>query len=424
MTFENNLEFAKKLDQQDSLQAFRNQFHFPQHNGKDVIYFCGNSLGLQPKSVTEFVAQELEDWKNFGVEGHFNAKNPWFSYHHFVKEQLAEIVGADKNEVVAMNTLTVNLNLLMVSFYRPTKTRYKIMVEADAFPSDHYTVQQQVKFHGFEPNDAIIQLYPRKGEHTLQTEDILKTIEENKDTLALVMLGGVNYYSGQFFDLKTITEAGQKAGAVVGFDLAHAVGNVLLELHDWNVDFATWCSYKYLNSGPGGVSGIFVHEKHGNNPNLPRFAGWWGNDEKIRFQMKKEFFPQEGAPGWQMSNAPVISMAVHWASLNVFQKAGIKNLRAKSIQLTNYLEYLLNQLNSKDFSIITPSNSDERGCQLSLLMGANGKSIFEKIQENGVIADWREPNLQNSNKGVIRIAPTPLYNTFEDVWRFVEILKG
>lgn len=424
MTFENNLEFAQKLNQQDSLQAFRNQFHFPQHNQKDVIYFCGNSLGLQPKSVTEFVAQELEGWKNFGVEGHFNAKNPWFSYHHFVEEQLAEIVGANKNEVVAMNTLTVNLNLLMVSFYRPTKTRYKIMVEADAFPSDHYTVQQQAKFHGFDPKDAVVQLYPRKGEHTIRTEDIIQTIEENKDTLSLVMLGGVNYYTGQFFDIKNITKAAHKVGAIAGFDLAHAVGNVLLELHEWNVDFATWCSYKYLNSGPGGVSGIFVHEEHGNNPNLPRFAGWWGNDEKTRFEMKKEFFPQQGAPGWQMSNAPVISMAVHWASLNIFQKAGIKNLRAKSIQLTNYLEYLLLQLDSNDFSIITPSNVEERGCQLSLLMGANGKSIFENIQKNGVIADWREPNLQNSNKGIIRIAPTPLYNTFEDVWRFVEILKG
>lgn len=423
MNFENSPAFAQNLDKQDALHSFRNQFHIPQHNGSDCIYFCGNSLGLQPKSTTEYIAQELEDWKNLGVEGHFKAKNPWFSYHHFVEEQLAEITGAKKGEVVAMNTLTVNLNLLMVSFYRPTKERYKIMVEADAFPSDHYTVQQQAKFHGFSPEDAIIQLYPREGEHTLRTEDILKTIEENSNSLALIMLGGVNYYTGQFFDLKSITEAGHKAGAVVGYDLAHAVGNVLLELHNWNVDFATWCSYKYLNSGPGGVSGIFVHEKHGNDASLPRFAGWWGNDENTRFLMKKEFYPQQGAPGWQMSNAPVLSLAAHRASLDIFMKAGLKNLRNKSIQLTNYLEFLLKEINSGEFTIITPANNAERGCQLSLLTGPNGKALFEKLQQNGVIADWREPNLQKENRGVIRVAPTPLYNTFEDVWKFAELIS-
>jgi kynureninase len=424
MLFENSLEFAQSLDKQDALQSFRNQFHIPQHNSKDCIYFCGNSLGLQPKTVVQYLSQELEDWKKFGVEGHFNAKNPWYHYHHFVEEQLAEIVGADKTEVVAMNSLSVNLNLLMVSFYRPTPTRFKIMVEADAFPSDHYAVQQQAKFHGFNPDEAIIQLYPREDEHTLRTEDIVAAIDNHKDSLALVMLGGVNYYTGQFFDLKTITEAGHKAGAVVGYDLAHAVGNVILNLHDWNVDFATWCTYKYLNSGPGGVSGVFVHEKHGNNPDLPRFAGWWGNDEKTRFQMKKEFYPQQGAAGWQMSNAPVLSLAAHWASLEIFKKAGLDNLRNKSIQLTNYLEFLLKQDTNHEFTIITPINVAERGCQLSLLTGKNGKELFQKIQNSGVVADWREPNLQKDNRGVIRVAPTPLYNTFEDVWKFASILKG
>jgi kynureninase len=423
MHFENSLEFAQIADKNDKLQSYRNKFFIPAQNGKDVIYFCGNSLGLQPKSTASYIAQELEDWKNLGVEGHFHAKNPWYYYHHFVEKQLSEIVGAEINEVVAMNSLSVNLNLLMVSFYRPTSTRYKIMVEADAFPSDHYAVQQQAKFHGFSPEDAIIQLYPREGEHTLRNEDILKAIEDNKDSLSLIILGGVNYYTGQVFNMKAITEAGHRVGAMVGFDLAHAVGNVLLNLHDWNVDFATWCTYKYLNSSPGGVSGIFVHARHGNNAKLPRFAGWWGNDEKTRFKMQKTFYPQEGAAGWQMSNAPVLSLAAHRASLDIFQEAGIKNLRKKSLELTGYLEFLLNELNSYKFSIITPSNPEERGCQLSLLTHADGKKLFEKIQQNGVIADWREPNLQKDNKGVIRVAPTPLYNTFEDVWRFVQIIK-
>lgn len=421
--YKNTLEFAKELDKKDDLSAFRNEFHIPKINNKESIYLCGNSLGLQPKNTINYITQELEDWQQFGVEGHFEAKNPWYYYHHFMRPQLAEVVGAKESEVVAMNTLTVNLNLLMVSFYRPTQKRFKIMVEADAFPSDHYTVQQQAKFHGFNPDNAIIQLYPREGEYTLRTEDILQEIDKNKDELALVMLGGVDFYTGQFFDLKSITEAGHKAGAIVGYDLAHAAGNVILKLHEWNVDFATWCSYKYLNSGPGGVSGIFVHEKHGNNQDLPRFAGWWGNDEKSRFEMSKTFVPQEGAGGWQMSNAPVISMAVHWASLDLFKKAGIKNLRAKSEKLTAYLEWLILQEEDLGFSIITPSNPNERGCQLSLLTSSNGKTLFEKIKAKGVIADWRSPDDKKGQQGVIRVAPTPLYNSFEDVWNFVHLLK-
>ena len=416
MQFEESLNFALEQDQNDPLRNYRDQFYFPQHDGKDCIYFCGNSLGLQAKTVEKHILQELEDWKKFGVEGHFDGTNPWMHYHHFLEEPAAKLVGASKEEIVIMNTLSVNLNLLMVSFYQPTATRFKIMIEADAFPSDHYAVQQQAKFHGLNPKDAIIQLYPRKGEHTLRTEDILESIKEHGDSLALVMLGGVNFYTGQFFKLQEITQAGHAVGAKVGFDLAHAAGNVPLQLHDWDIDFATWCSYKYLNSGPGGVSGVFIHQKHHKNKDIPRFAGWWGHDEKTRFKMDKEFVPMKSAAGWQMSNAQILPMAAHWASLKIFNDVGMKKLRAKSEQLTAYLEFLLLQ-NDFGLEIITPNNKDERGCQLSLLTGENGKSLFEKLQKHGVIADWREPN-------VIRIAPVPLYNSFEDAWRFVEILKA
>ncbi|MCD8528626.1 MAG: kynureninase [Chitinophagales bacterium] len=416
MHFENSEAFAKKMDAEDALASFRNEFYMPQINGKDAIYFTGNSLGLQPKSVKAYIEQELEDWKNLGVEGHFHGKNPWFAYHHFLEDSTARLVGAKKEEVVVMNTLSVNLNLLMVSFYQPTKNKFKIMMEADAFPSDHYAVQQQVKFHGYKPEDAIILLKPREGEHCLRTEDILQEINKNKDSLATIMIGGVNYYTGQFFELEKITSSGHKAGAFVGFDLAHAAGNVLLELHNWQVDFATWCSYKYLNSGPGGVSGAFVHEKHLKNKDLPRFAGWWGHDEKNRFLMDKTFVPMENAGAWQMSNAQIFPMAIHRASLDLFDKAGMKNLREKGDKLTGFLEFLLMQ-NDFGFTIITPKNIKERGCQLSLLTKENGKDLFKKLEENGVIADWREPN-------VIRVAPAPMYNTFIDVWRFVEILKN
>lgn len=423
MQYRHSLHFAQTLDQNDKLAHFRKKFFIPnQKSGEPYIYLCGNSLGCQPKTVREHIEQELLDWKNLGVEGHFHGKNPWFYYHHFVNEVSAKLVGAKPNEVVIMNSLTVNLHLMMVSFYRPTATRYKIMVEADAFPSDHYAVQSQAKMHGFNPDDAIIQLYPREGEHTLRTEDIVAKIEMYGDELALVMLGGVNYYTGQLFDMATITDAAHVVGAKCGFDLAHAAGNVPLNLHDWEVDFAVWCSYKYLNSGPGGTSGAYVHEKHCNNPDLIRMAGWWGNDEKTRFLMEKKFVPQAGAAGWQLSNAQVLPMAAYKASLEIFAEAGIENLRKKSLKMTGFLEFLLEEINNDpknntSFKIITPKGTDERGCQLSILTDETGKATFERLTEAGVIADWREPN-------VIRVAPVPLYNTFEEVYRFAELMRG
>lgn len=418
MNFRNTLEFAREMDAQDPLAAFRNRFYMPQKDGKDCIYLCGNSLGLQPKSVREKIEQELIDWQNLGVEGHFHGKNPWFSYHHFLSKETANLVGAKESEVVVMNSLSVNLNLLMLSFYTPTATRNKILVEAGAFPSDYYAVEQIIKMKGFDPNECMVECKPKAGQHTLETADILQQIEDLGDSLALVMFGGVNYYTGQYFDLKSITTAGHQVGANVGFDLAHAAGNLPMQLHDWNVDFATWCSYKYLNSGPGGTSGVFVHERHGNNPDLPRLAGWWGHDEKTRFLMKKGFIPQEGAAGWQMSNAQIFPMAIHKASLEIFEEAGLNNLRQKSVLLTGFLEFLIDAANKEKelgFEIITPRNPNERGCQISLLTKANGKELFNQLTEKGVIADWREPN-------VIRVAPVPLYNSFEDVFTFVALL--
>lgn len=427
MNYQNSLDFAKALDKQDSLSSYRNEFYIPTNKeGKEVIYLCGNSLGLQPKSVRNKIEQELHDWQTLGVEGHFHGKNPWFSYHHFLTEETAHLVGAKDSEVVVMNSLSVNLNLLMVSFYRPTAKRNKILVEGGAFPSDYYAVEQQIKWHGFNPDKTMVELLPRSGEYTLRTEDILQSIEALGDELALIMIGGVNYFTGQFYDIKRISEAGHRVGAQVGFDLAHAAGNVELKLHDWDVDFATWCSYKYLNSGPGGTSGIFVHEKHGNNPQLPRLAGWWGYDEKTRFKMQKGFVPQQGAAGWQMSNAQIFPMAIHKASLEIFERAGMKALREKSLKLTGFLEYLIQQANAQNdlgFEIITPSDPESRGCQLSLMTGANGKALFEKLQQHDVIADWREPNTAIGMGGVIRVAPTPLYNTFEEVYKVVDILK-
>jgi len=415
--YEASIEYAQNQDQLDTLYPFRERFLFPQHNGKDVSYFCGNSLGLQPKSVSYLMQKELEDWARHGVEGHFRAANPWFSYHHIFAERLAKIVGANKEEVVAMNTLTVNLHLLMLSFYRPEGKRYKIIMEAGAFPSDQYAIETQVRMYGYDPNDAIIELSPAPGKHIIEEEDIIHAIEEAGESLAVVIMGGVNYYTGQLFDMSRITKAGHKVGAYVGFDLAHAVGNVPLHLHDWSVDFACWCSYKYLNSGPGGVGGAYVNEHHGNNPKLFRLAGWWGNDEKTRFKMAKGFHPQQGAASWQMSNAPVFNMVAHNASLDIFDKAGMDELISKSERMTGYLEYLLKQIKHLPFEIITPADKARRGCQLSLLFVDRGKEVFEKLAENGVIADWREPN-------VIRIAPVPLYNTFEDCFRFYEILMS
>jgi len=418
-TFQNSAAFAATLDANDALRDFRAQFYIPTNNGKEHIYLCGNSLGLQPKSVRAYLEQELIDWQNLGVEGHLHAKNPWLYYHHFLEESAARLVGAKPIEVVVMNSLTVNLNLLMISFYRPTKKRYKIMMEYMAFPSDQYAVENQIKLHGFDANDAIIELMPRAGENNISTADILAQISLHKDELALIIIGGVNYYTGQLFDMQKITTHAKNCSQeiVVGYDLAHAAGNVLLNLHDWDVDFATWCSYKYLNSGPGGTSGVFVHEKHANDNSLPRLSGWWGNDEATRFKMQKGFIPQAGAAGWQMSNAQVLSMAAHRASLAIFDEAGMDNLTAKSFLLTGYLEYLLLNGKRKDFKIITPSDHAQRGCQLSIVIDADGKKTFDALSENGVIADWREPD-------VIRVAPVPLYNSFTDVYRFAEIFHN
>lgn len=416
-SFEANLEYAQGLDQVDVLYSFRERFHFPQHNGNNVYYFCGNSLGLQPKSVNYLMDLELQDWSRHGVEGHFRARNPWFSYHTLFAERLARLVGANKQEVVAMNSLTVNLHLLMMSFYRPDKKRYKILMEAGAFPSDQYAVETQVRMYGYDPNDAIIEISPREGAYIIEEEDILAAIEEAGGSLALVMIGGVNYYTGQYFDLKRISDAAHRVGAYAGFDLAHAVGNIPLQLHDWNIDFACWCSYKYLNSGPGGVGGIYVNEHHTKNPKVFRLGGWWGNDEATRFKMEKGFVPKKTAESWQMSNAPVFNMVAHHASLDIFDKAGMVALREKSEKLTAYMEYLLNQITNLPFVIITPSHPQRRGCQLSLLFQERGKEVFDKLTSEGIIADWREPN-------VIRIAPVPLYNSFEDVFRFYDILRG
>lgn len=414
--FEANFEYASSQDDLDTLHGFRERFYFPQHEGRDVYYFCGNSLGLQPKSASYLFQKELDDWAAHGVEGHFRAQSPWMYYHNQFSESLAKIVGAKPTEVVAMNTLTVNLHLLMISFYRPTKERYKIIMEAGAFPSDQYAIETQVKMHGFDPEDAIIELAPKENAYTLEDEAILQAIREAGDSLACVMIGGVNYYTGQLYDMAAITKVAHEAGAICGFDLAHAMGNVPMQLHDWGVDFACWCSYKYLNSGPGGVGGAFVHEKHSDNPETLRLAGWWGNEESTRFKMRKGFVPAKGAASWQMSNAPVFNMVAHKASLDIFDKLTVDRLREKSLKLTAYLHFLLQQLDHLKFEIITPAEPHRRGAQLSMLFAEQGREVFEFLEQNGVVADWREPN-------VIRVAPVPMYNSFEDVYRFYEILK-
>jgi len=413
MKYESSLAFAQKLDRLDPLKSFQKKFLIPEVKGKPCIYLTGNSLGLQPVGTKKYITEELTDWGQLGVEGHLHSRRPWLYYHKVVKKALARIVGAKDSEVTAMNQLTVNLHLMLVSFYRPTGQRFKIITEAGAFSSDQYALESQVRFHDLDPEKTIIELNPRPGKFTLHTDDIIATIREHANELALVILGGVQYYTGQFFDIKKITEAVHQAGAIAGFDLAHAVGNVPLNLHKDHVDFAVWCSYKYLNSGPGGVAGVFVHEKHANSFERPRFAGWWGHREAERFQMKKGFKPMPGVDGWQLSNFPVISGAVHLASLEIFEQAGMKALRKKSKLLTGYLEFLLKQTDPSEnhFKIITPSNTEERGCQLSIYMKSKGKKIFDQIIKAGVMADWREPN-------VIRVAPVPLYNSFEDVYRF------
>lgn len=420
MNFQNTLSFATEMDLHDQLRDLRKEFLFPQHNGKPFIYLCGNSLGLQPKSAREVLGKQLDNWENLAVEGWFEGDSPWMFYHKELKELMAPIVGAKPEEVCPMNTLTVNLHLLLVSFYRPDQKRFKIIMEAGAFPSDQYAIESQVRFHGYDPAEAIIEVAPRDGEYTLRTEDITDLIAANADELALVMFGGINYFTGQWFDMHAITKAGHKAGAIVGFDLAHAAGNVPVQLHDWDIDFACWCSYKYQNSGPGGISGIFVHEKHFDDQTLNRFAGWWGYKESTRFKMEKGFIPEQGADGWQISCSQVMPMALYHASLKIFQQAGfIDPLRRKSITLTAYLIYIIGQVNEavgyEQYKVITPANENDRGAQVSIIAKGDAKRIFEKLVENNVLGDWREPN-------VIRLSPVPIYNSFEDVYRAGELL--
>ena len=419
MHFSADEDFAVKLDSEDSLRAFRDKFHLPVgKDGQPLIYFAGNSLGLMPKSAREIVDEELDNWAKLGVDAHHGTGTPWYTYQEALREPTARLVGAKPLEVICMNSLTVNLHLMMATFYRPTKSRFKILMEEPAFPSDTYAVKTQIAHHGLNPNDALILARPRKGEFTIQTEDIVDLIEKHADQLAVVMFPGVNFFTGQLFDIKTITAAAQTAGIVVGFDLAHAVGNAPLKLHNWNVDFAVWCSYKYLNAGPGAVAGAFVNERHATNTKLPRFAGWFGNDPNTRFRLhlEPEFIPVASADGWQISNPPIFAMAPLRASLAIFDDAGgMEPLRAKSIRVTGYLESLLTEIGSKKFTVITPRNPDERGCQLSILAHEHPKELLKELETAGVKCDFREPN-------VIRVAPTPLYNTFHEVWRFASIL--
>ena len=411
------LSFAREKDRVDPLCKFRDSFYLPQAHGRDAIYFCGNSLGLQPKTVEAAILQELQDWRGLAVLGYTKAKNPWLFYQQQFQKTLSALAGCLEDEVTVMNTLTMNLHLMLLSFYRPAGQRNKILMEAGAFPSDQYAVETQVKFHGLDPKSVILEIAPRVSEKLLREEDILKAIEENKDSLALVLLGGINYYSGQLFDMKAITRAAHKAGAMAGFDLAHAIGNVLLELHDWDVDFAVWCSYKYLNGGPGSVGGAYIHERYARNRNHTRLGGWWGNDERTRFLMEKGFIPKPDANGWNLSTAQVFNMVCLKASLEIFDQAGMQEIRKKSVELTGYLERLVLELPQIKAEIITPADPARRGAQLSLFFAENGKDIFLRMQEDGIIVDYREP-------GVIRVAPTPLYNSFEEVYRFCEILQG
>jgi kynureninase len=410
--FQPGEDFAIAMDERDPLKGFRERFLFPKLAGGDCVYLCGHSLGLQPKTAAAYIEQELKDWADLGVEGHFHANNPWMPYHRLLTEQTAELVGANPLEVVVMNSLTVNLHLMMVSFYRPTRERHKIVVERGAFPSDQYAVKSQIHFHGFDPATSLIELTPRPGESCLRHEDIALLIESAGDDIALIMLGGVNYATGQAFDMERITRLGHARGCVVGFDLAHAAGNLVLKLHDWGPDFAVWCSYKYLNGGPGCVAGCFVHARHARAWDLPRFAGWWGHDEPSRFEMGPEFRAMSGADGWQLSNPSIVSLAVLRASMDIFHEAGMERLRAKSVSLTSYLEFLLNQKASPKFSIITPHETEGRGAQLSIRLPQNGRTLCECLAQAGIVGDWREPD-------TFRVAPVPLYNSYQDVFRFV-----
>src|SRR6476469_8324681 len=421
MQFSDNEDFAKQLDARDSLHVSREKFHLPANrSGEPLIYFAGNSLGLMPKAAQQVVEQELEDWAKLGVDAHLDAATPWYSSHETLRDPMARLVGAQPIEVICMNSLTVNLHLMMATFYRPTKSRFKILMEDPAFPSDTYAIKTQLRHHGLDPKEALVLARPREGEAVVRTEDIVALIDKNADSLAVVLLAGVNFFTGQFFDIAAITAAAQKHGIIVGFDLAHAAGNVPLSLHEWNVDFAVWCSYKYLNAGPGAVAGAFVHERHATNTQLPRLAGWFGNDPNTRFRLhlEPEFVPVASADGWQISNPPIFSMAPLRASLSIFHEAGgMEPLRAKSMKLTGYLEFLIEQIGSKKFSIITPTDPNARGAQLSIQAHDDPKQLYEELIAGGVKCDFREPN-------VIRVAPTPLYNTFHEVWRFAQILAA
>lgn len=421
MEYGPTLEFARECDATDPLRGYRARFHFPSLDTPEMVYFSGHSLGLQPKTVKAAVELELDEWAKYGVEGHFHSTNPWFSFHELLTPPMASLVGARESEVVCMNSLTTNIHLLFVSFYRPTAERYKIISEAKMFPSDRYLLETQAQFHGFDPDDAIIEIAPPDGEFLIREEDILAAIDEHADELALVFFGGVNYFTGQFFDHSRLTAAAHAAGAIAGFDLAHAAGNVPLALHDWDVDFAAWCSYKYLNSSPGNAGAIFVHERHGRSFDLPRFGGWWGHDKKTRFQMEPGFQPLEGAEGWQLSNAPILGMAAMKASLELFAEAGMPALRQKSEQLTGYLEYTIDEL-AREFpaagiSIITPREPERRGCQISMSCAGRERQLYDDLMARGVIADFREPC-------IIRMAPVPFYNSFEDVFVFGQVMRG
>jgi kynureninase len=419
MEFRNTGEFARSLDREDILAKYKDEFIFPEINGKRVIYFTGNSLGLQPKTAAKYVGEVMENWANLAVEGHFHSDMPWWDYHERFPEKLSKIVGAKPHEVTVMNTLTVNLHLLMVSFYRPEGKRVKIICEEKAFPSDQYMIASQVRYHGYDPNEVVIEVKKRQGENHFRTEDILKTIEEVGDECALVLMGGVNYYSGQVLDMETITRAGQSIGAKVGWDLAHAAGNIELKLHEWKVDFAAWCSYKYMNSGPGNASGCFINEKYHGLNDIPRFEGWWGHNKERRFLMEPNFQPEPDANAWQISNAPILALAPYLASVEMFDEVGMPALIEKRNKIVAYLEFILKEIADEvqgDFEIITPSSQEERGTQLSVFLHGEGKQLFRYLMDNGVITDWREPN-------VIRLAPAPFYCSFEDMFNFGQILK-
>ena len=415
--YQNGLAFAKKMDNEDELHEYRSQYHLPmQKNAKPYVYLCGNSLGLQPKSTAAALQQELKDWQNLGVEGHFHAKNPWMPYHEFLTKAMAKVVGAKPEEVVVMNTLTVNLHLMMISFYQPKGSRNKIVIESDAFPSDRYAAESQIRQRGLDPKECLIELEARAGEICLRAEDIQHVIENQGEEIALILLGNTNYYTGQYFDMKKISEWGHAKGCFVGFDCAHGAGNIPLDLHNSGCDFAVWCNYKYLNAGPGGMGGAFVHERHHNNPNIPRLEGWWGHNKETRFKMRDAFEPIPTTEAWQLSNPPIMAMVVVWASLKIFEEVGMDKLRKKAISLTGYMEFLVKSLGDNIINIITPVDPNQRGSQLSIQVRNADKTLFNKITEDGVIADWREPD-------VIRVAPVPMYNSYEDVYNFYAILK-